>query len=402
MSDIGKLSLSALEKKELADRIQKALQRSEFSAILVAGPSNFTYLTAGIVLPFADQNSTYGTAILITADGEKDAIICPPDLRQIVQDQGWKKKLLTYAPDDGPPIDGIASAAAGILKKLGSGALRIAVDYSHTSHALLEKLKKATPGIKWGDCDPLLRKLRMIKTPAEVRLLETAVRTADRAYVAALNHTESSVHDGLGYLLWEFSERVRVHVGEFGGSGIGNLMTVQDSGLFYGLPEKHERFRLGALSRCEWTSHHIGYWANSGRTLVVDEPDAAQKQSYADNMSLKETAVRAVRAGVESRSVFDAVGAAARQRGIRFWQKAGVGHGVGTSEREAPFLGADDDTVLDTGMVVVIAVYTLGPKDELICSKDTYEITEKGSRLLSWYKSYDDLYKLIGSTARHG
>ena len=30
------------------------------------------------------------------------------------------------------------------------------------------------------------------------------------------------------------------------------------------------------------------------------------------------------------------------------------------------------------------------------------EITEKGSILLSWYKSYDDLYKLIGSTARHG
>ena len=93
---------------------------------------------------------------------------------------------------------------------------------------------------------------------------------------------------------------------------------------------------------------------------------------------------------------------AAEEKGIPFWQPAGVGHGVGTSEREAPFLSPEDETVIERGMVVVIAVYSLGPAEELLCSQDTYEITAEGSRLLSWYKTYDDLYEMIGTTARHG
>lgn len=53
-------------------------------------------------------------------------------------------------------------------------------------------------------------------------------------------------------------------------------------------------------------------------------------------------------------------------------------------------------------MVIVLAVYTYGPNKEMICSKDTYLITDKNPRLLSWYKNYDKLYTLVGTTARHG
>jgi Xaa-Pro aminopeptidase len=113
-------------------------------------------------------------------------------------------------------------------------------------------------------------------------------------------------------------------------------------------------------------------------------------------------AINALRPGVACNAVFQLISNTAQEAGIDFCAEPGAGHGVGVSEREAPYLVLDDETILQAGMVLVLAVYTFGPQRELICSKDTYEITETGSRLLSWYKNWDKLYTVIGDTARHG
>jgi hypothetical protein len=53
--------------------------------------------------------------------------------------------------------------------------------------------------------------------------------------------------------------------------------------------------------------------------------------------------------------------------------------------------------------VVTVAIYTRAPGGELICSKDTYEITSGKARLMSWYRDWDNvIYRLTGNTARHG
>jgi hypothetical protein len=52
-------------------------------------------------------------------------------------------------------------------------------------------------------------------------------------------------------------------------------------------------------------------------------------------------------------------------------------------------------------MVLALDIYTYGPCGELVHSKDTYEITDEGSRLLSWYKEWYELYAVTGFRARH-
>ena len=87
---------------------------------------------------------------------------------------------------------------------------------------------------------------------------------------------------------------------------------------------------------------------------------------------------------------------------IPFWQDIDLGHGVGTSEREAPYLAPYDDTKLSPGMVIALGIYTYGPNEELICNKDVYLVTGGEPKLLNWYKNWDDLYVLYGTSARHG
>ena len=91
----------------------------------------------------------------------------------------------------------------------------------------------------------------------------------------------------------------------------------------------------------------------------------------------------------------------AEKNNIKFMAGNGAGHGLGASEIEAPFITADDQTVLQEGMVIALDIVTSGPLGELYQSKDAYEITTEGCRLLSWYKNWDELYTIRGFRSTH-
>ncbi|MDG1996505.1 MAG: M24 family metallopeptidase [Emcibacteraceae bacterium] len=126
------------------------------------------------------------------------------------------------------------------------------------------------------------------------------------------------------------------------------------------------------------------------------------EKTWENNQTLKNIALKKLRSGVKSSEVYTAVKSASDELKIPFWQDIDIGHGVGTSEREAPYLAPFDDTPLMAGMVIALGIYTYGDDDELICNKDMYLVTDEEPRLLNWYKSWDDLYVVYGTSARHG
>jgi Xaa-Pro aminopeptidase len=204
--------------------------------------------------------------------------------------------------------------------------------------------------------------------------------------------------------MWEYGERFRVHVAEFGGSGVGNLaiMRGERSQHLYGATGTREIFSSGEFNRMEYSVHSHGYWHTGARTVFEGLPDTAAKKAWADNLRLKKSAVDALITGNKASDVYAAVVQASKATGINFWQTGDVGHGVGSSEREAPFLALYDQTELAPNMVIVVAVYTYNDKQQLIVSKDTYLVTDGRPQLLTWYKIWDRLYALHGTSARHG
>ena len=400
MNNLADLGFKKEEKQQLEDKIRQAVNNSGLDGIMAVDSGNFTYLTRGIVLPYSDQEIMLPSLVFFGRDKENDFIVCPPELVPVVKEQDWTGTVAEYSINDGPPPAGLVGAAAALLnekKKIGIAANVFSQD-------LYVKFQKALPAARFSDSEDLLAGLRQVKTDGERRMLEIASRLGERALISAMNHAEGNVHDGLNYYLWEFGERIRVHVGEFGGSMTGNLSVQQGAKaarLYSGL-DMHEEFQDGNFLRAEWTSQNYGFWASSARTLFIGEPGPAALQSYRDNLTLKQAAADMLKPGIPASEVFDAVVTAGRTHQIPFRAESGAGHGVGTSEMEGPYLDGHDRTMLKAGMVLVLAVYTYGEKGELICSKDTYEITDDGSRLLSWYKSYNDLYSMYGSSARHG
>ena len=168
----------------------------------------------------------------------------------------------------------------------------------------------------------------------------------------------------------------------------------------YYLPPKGKVTSQG-LIRVNYTNSQNGYWFNAARMLVIGEPTTSQVKGKQDNQSLKNLAVSMLKPGNSCSSIFNAVKQTADKNNIKFLSENGAGHGLGASEIEAPFLTADDETVLAKGMVICLDIATFTPSGEMIQSKDAYEITDDGNRLLSWYKNWDELYIIRGFRSTH-
>jgi len=383
---------------QLEAKIKAALYDAEIDAVLVFGPDNFNYLTSA-VLPFAEHYPNRGVAGLLPKEGAP-LVVCPQDWSKAITDQGWKGEAISYDENSTLGTEALVNCLAEALASRGLDKKKIGFDSSRTIKATHNRLHKRAPHVEWVHADEMIRELRIIKTSEEVSRIKKACKQTDMGIIWALMHLEGAVETP-GYHVAEFTERMRVHINENGASGIGHLNTAFGlEGKIYYTPQRG-LVRPGQLIRMDVTAHYMGYWANLGRMGVVGKASPMQEAAYIKNTSLKEAALENIRPGVPCNEVYTHVVKAAEKQNTRFWKEAGIGHGVGASHYEAPYLTPTCDAVLRPGMTLALDVYTFGPDQELIHSKDIYLVTEEGSRKLSWYRSWDRLYEVTGWRATH-
>ncbi|MEM7802223.1 MAG: M24 family metallopeptidase [Chloroflexota bacterium] len=404
MSRLNQFHFTQAEKDELAQKIAQKFIAAGIHSIIAVGSSNITYLSTGIVFPYIDQKLVQPVAVYLNFKTNRRILACTFDLADIPEQLGWDGETVVYELTEATPEASLAVALSKqVAQDLADGEV-LGADYGHMSTRQLTSFQTALPHASIQSVDHILTELRMIKTAAEVRLLEIAGRMGDRGFISALNHSEGAALDTLSYPMWEYGERFRVHVAEFGGSGVGNLSVLQGARGrdLYSKTGTRETFNEGEFLRLEYSAHSFGYWTTGARTVFIGYPDSDAKQAYANNLVLKTAAFNALVAGNRASDVYAAVVTTSEKRAIPFWEIGDLGHGIGASEREAPYLAPYDETVLAAGMVVVVAVYTFNSKQELLCNKDIFLITDSKPELLTWYKNWGTLYALHGTSARHG
>lgn len=383
---------------KLEQKIKTEVEGCECDAVLAFGVDNFNYLTR-TVLPFAEHYPTRRAVAVLPKDSAP-VVICPHDWSQAVKDQGWKGETVAYDENDAVGVEAMVKSLEELLVSLGLDEKRLGLDGSRITKALMDRLITRFPKAEWQPVDPMFREMRMTKTPGEIGLTEKACKQADRGIVYALMHLEGAAENP-GYTVAEFTERIRVHVNENGASGVGLLNTAFGTdGQMYYTPQRGW-VKSGELFRMDVSAHYKGYWTNLGRMGVTGMATAEQEEAYRENLRLKSAAHEMLKPGVAANEVYAHVARAAERQAIGFWREAGIGHGVGASHYEPPYLNLSDSTELKPGMVIALDIQTYGPRQELIHKKDVYMITEGGNRKLSWYRSWDELYAVTGFRATH-
>ena len=379
------------------NRVESLFASQEnFKAFITKSPADIAYLI-GITFPYPYQ-SPFSAALVAKKGSSPATLILPVEWECVLKSFTWEGKAKTYSINDGSPEKGFRDALKSVIDELEICGEKVALDYSSWTVGEIRFLKESCPEMYIVDLDPIIEERREIKSEYEIENIQTAAHIADRGIIGALNHIEGTIGHS-NCTLADFLEHVRIHAIEFGAHSVGHLNIAQGrSGNSWITPLYDDLILIkeGKTIRVDYTLCYNGCWVSCSRMFFTGKPGPNTAEAYAKNMALKSFAESMLKPGVRVSDLCEAVRTEAENRNIELLYEEGLGYGVGTSEYERPYLTADNNEVLKTGMVIALDVKTLGYKDELIHSVDIYELTHDGNRRLSDFRDWNTLYRING------
>ena len=378
-------------KEEIIDKLNKAVEKEGYDALLIFGYDNLQYLT-GAYLHYP-QTFPDRYMALFWPKGELATCIIPHEWESSFLNLSWINKTKAYTEKPGSPssiVEVVILLAKNTVRKTG----KIGIDVNRIPLNLYNRLETALEDFQLVPCDDLLRELRLTKTIKELELIEEVAAKSDHAIAGQAHHV--LVVQASGEM--SNTENVRIHalereLDEVGHHAVAQVVTGTNAEKWwpgapmYGIgfdrkPQHHEWMRMELVASVK------GYWCNGARMLAMDDMTEEQKADYQKLVTLRETARSKLKPGVKASEVYDAVKAIASEKGITVEPKITLGAGVGVTNHEPPYISGADETVLGPGMVVIFTPVVHGAGGELLMNKDVFVITEDGNKVIGWWKDW--------------
>jgi Xaa-Pro dipeptidase len=242
------------------------------------------------------------------------------------------------------PAD-VAQAVATALRDRGLGEARIALELAAIPAARYLRLRELLPRATFVDAAPILWELRKIKSPPEVERLRHVAEVTDAAVSEAFERLDASCRET------DF-ERL------LAGALIERGVTYGWCSIAYGpkgatLVQPTERApAAGEIVRVDLVGMYQGYYSDMSRVAAFGrQPDEAAQRAHAAILEANAALRREAGPGVRCGDLHHLTCETLEQRGYRLLAPY-AGHGIGRDVHEPPFLGADDETRLEPGMVL--------------------------------------------------
>ena len=358
-------------RSQVITRLQAALEQGDWDGLVVSSPENFAYL-AGFVVPSQPLMRWRHAAMVLPRGGEPAVMCIGVEEAMVRQRTGAAQVAVWDEFDDDPMV-----CLAGLLERLGLQRARLGVELGHLPASDFARLRAAAPGVEWAPADQWLGGQRQIKTPEELDLLARLSRISDSSIGGALRSVEA------GDTEMEIAAALTNGIYR-GGAEDFKLMIVATGprSQLANVGPTERVLREGDVCRVEIFAVAEGYHAGVCRTAVVGQPPPMAVEIWDKLVECRDVLLDAIRPGVSSRRVWDRFQALCGPLGLPLFSF--VGHGIGLSLHEHPYISPRHDQVLEEGMVFGIEplIYNTGHGFGLQL-KDMVEVTAEGARLLS-------------------
>ena len=358
-------------REEIAARTREAMSDAGLDAVIAISPENFAYLSGFVVPSQADLRWRHA-AVVLTADGGA-GMLCVDMEETTVRGRAGDMDIRVW----GEFTDDSMAVLSELLGDLGLDTARIGTEFDYLPAGDLRKLEARMPLASFVPVDPMMNRLRQIKTGEELDFLRRLSRISDTAIGTAFDAVSP------GSTEMDLAAALTRSVYEQGGERF-KLMIVA-TGERSQLPNVGPTERVlepGDVCRVEIFSVINGYHAGVCRTAVVGHAPPEAERIWANLADCRRMLFDLIAPGVPTRKVYQA-----------FLDKFGalglppidfVGHGIGLHLHEDPYLSNHDDGTLEAGMVLGVEplVYRTGYGFGLQF-KDMIAVTESGCELLS-------------------
>jgi len=219
-----------------------------------------------------------------------------------------------------------------------------------------------------------IAKKRMIKTPAELKKIETAQRIAERAFGKLLTKlrpglTEKQVAAVLNYYMLEL------------GADGAAFPTIAASGKNSAVPHAEttdKPLETGDFLILDFGASVEGYNSDMTRTIVIGKPSETMKRVYDSVWSANTDALKAIRADVTGKLLDNVARSTLEAWGYENFFGHSLGHGVGLEVHEAPSVSSRADSTLKEGMVITVEPGVYIPHKFGVRIEDMAVVTKNG------------------------
>lgn len=331
---------------EVLAKLRTSMAEHGLDAVLATSPENVAW-TSGAAPPSQKTVRSRLAGAIVPRDGESELIAIALE-RPVVSTQSRLDSLRLYQEFVEDPVLVFADS----LRGRGLDQATIAVEETHLSHADYETFAAALPGATLVRGDELLGELRMVKTPAEIDAIRDIGGAAER--IAG----EVCERFGAGSTEREIANFVAERYADAGGDGL--TMLVVGSGprsSAVNAPPTNRVLERGDVLRLDIIGTKGRYHSDVARTAVVGEPTAEQQEVHDLLYGVHGRCLEALRPGALTSDVFRIYGEAMAEAGLPAYHF--VGHGLGITLHEEPFVNELTSIPLEEGMVLCIEPLTL-------------------------------------------
>jgi Xaa-Pro dipeptidase len=371
--------ISREERLARIGKLQRLMGEQGVGALLVEPGSTLEYFT-GVQW----RRSERTTAAVIPARGET-VLVTPafeePSVRETLAVGGevrpWNEHESPFA------------VLAGALKDRGADAGKIAFEDT-TRLYIVDGVKAAAPSVGVVSGTALVRACRLIKSPAELALMQAA----NDVTLAALRHVHANVRVGMSPAA--IGALMNSATASLGGSPEFSLVLINEASAYPHGSKQPQALREGSVILMDVGCTVHGYQSDISRTWVMGQATARQRKVWDTVRKGQEIALATAKPGSTVGAIDDAVRA--------YYEKEGwgpgyrlpglshrTGHGIGLDGHEPPYLVHGDTTTLEPGMCFSDEPGIYIPGEFGVRLEDCWRMTEAGPKLFTpLARSIDD------------
>jgi Xaa-Pro aminopeptidase len=368
----------------VAGQIDAEVARTDWDAMVVIGTENVQFCTAA---PLRSAHLLDRPNLVLWSRVDGPTILTSDETVATVQRQTGYVDVVGYDEAGAVFPGGIVDALAAAIVARGLDGGLLAVESDRMPLTFFERLRQLLPRASFTSCDQLLRGLRMVKGVEAITTMSEGARLVEQCYVECfegvrVGHTE---RDGAGRL--EAIMRTK------GFSGIDVLFSTGEGATRIGGPTGRA-LAPGDLVRTDVKARFDSYYyIDAGRMAVVGPPSPVQLDAYRRQLELGDRVMQHVQVGRTCGDVYRFCAEVADELGVRLFKYGhiGIGHGIGVGGTERPVLHANDDTVIEEGMILNVEPDTYGPLGEVLHVEDMVLATAGGPEVISRHLDWTEL-----------
>ena len=205
-------------------------------------------------------------------------------------------------------------------------------------------------GIKFTTIEDVLKRLRIVKTPDEIKEIKKAVKVADDAFTHIVKYIK------VGMTEKEVALELEYFMKKKGASGL-SFETIVASGVRSSMPHgvaSNKKIEYGDTITLDYGAIYNSYCSDMTRTIFIGEPNKDILKIYDIVKKAQLEGIKYSKKGVLARDVDNASRDIIDENGYGEFFGHALGHGVGIEVHEEPRVSRLGKTVLEDNMVITI------------------------------------------------